>query len=471
MTTRFRLCFTWLILKRASRVCCTSISGCFGDLIVDEIAPYLPTVDLHSLSRTTSSIKNTLSHLLAQRHSMFISLIYSKQYRIKQSRTTTVATAQRWFERNAIPMKHCVTKIQIAALTACNNSNFNSHKLQQHYSTRFELSHQDYYPVDVESIRWLTRQSSTLQFLSLDQTKENTLSPSIVFFNDTIKLLEALRCAIHDGQRTFGDRDLKEVPMFVQMKWMQNFETPPEIVHQWLAINRFLDDIHGIIPEDDYQANKEWIDKWFDVIHSFWGNLLKEVNKYIFFRKFRSIEQIPRFQHSVRWMMFFYMFRTTGDPQEVVTLKEIIISNSVFTNGIRAFIEAVEMVLDDIKPVVFPSVNLSNSDILNDEEMVRGISLILNVMNRDDPFQLRWSESFIDSCDHWRGVLLDLQDADIRSPGKEILTASILWDLEALIAYIEPILFDKQHLHHVLLSLRNRMRRHIVHFILKESWF
>ena len=48
----------------------TSIFGFPEDLFADEIAPYLPTVDLQSLLQTTPSMKSILSHLLAQRHSM-----------------------------------------------------------------------------------------------------------------------------------------------------------------------------------------------------------------------------------------------------------------------------------------------------------------------------------------------------------------------------------------------------------------
>ena len=380
-------------------------------------------------------------------------------------------------------MKYVVTKIDIAHFVAELNGNNSSviyndardgppHQLLHQYITRYQLTQQDYYPIDVESIRWLTEQSSTLQFLSLDHCEKGPLSPSSVFFNDTLHLLETLKHAIRYGYRTFGDRELKDVPMFIQMKWVLNFQTPSEIMHYWLMINRFLHDIQSIVPEEDYQANREWLDNWFDVVHSFWGNLLKEVNKHLFFRTFRRIEDIPRFQHSVRWTLFFYMFQSDGDPHEIVALKEIIISNSVFKNGIRDFITAVEIKLDDVKPVAFTPMNVTTDDVLNDAEMIDNMNMILDVMNRDDMFQRWWSELLVDSCDRWRGTLLDVMDGDLDAyPRKEILASTMLWDVETIVAYIEPILFGKRELHRVLLSLRERVRRHIFQLILKESWF
>ena len=44
-------------------------------------------------------------------------------------------------------------------------------QLLQFHITRYQVTHQDYCPIDVESIRWLIGQSSTLQFLSMEQTE------------------------------------------------------------------------------------------------------------------------------------------------------------------------------------------------------------------------------------------------------------------------------------------------------------
>ena len=53
------------------RVNGASIFGLTDDLFVDEIVPYLLTLDLQSLSQTTSSIESTLTHIFVQRDSMF----------------------------------------------------------------------------------------------------------------------------------------------------------------------------------------------------------------------------------------------------------------------------------------------------------------------------------------------------------------------------------------------------------------
>lgn len=394
-----------------------------------------------------------------------------------------VATAQRWFEKDVITAKHAVTKMEVAQLDAKLKRNGSGlphtdtrdeppHQLLHLYVARYQLTRQDYYPIDVESVRWLNGQSSTLQFLSLEQVDEGPFRrvrrPSIVPFNETIPLLGALRQSILHGRSVFGDRELKEVPLFIQMEWMRNFKTPPEIMHQWLRITQFLHDIQSIIP-DANEADPEWIDQWFSVVQAFWKTLLKEVRNHMFFRKFRSIDDIPRFQHSVRWAMFFYMFQTTEDPREVVALKELIITNAVFQKGIRDFIETVEIALDQIKPIVLSALDVScEDDVQIDVEM----TLILDVMNIDNDYQRWWMTLLIDSCDHWRSTLLDALAGDlIDNPMKEVLAAEILWDLEALVAYIEPVLFRKKRLYRVLMSLRNRIRRHIFQIILKESWF
>ena len=54
---------------------------------------------------------------------------------------------------------------------------------------------------------------------------------------------------------------------------------------------------------------------------------------------------------------------------------------------------------------------------------------------------------------------------------KEITAALMLWDVEAIVAYIEPILFGIADAHRSLLSLRARIRWYIHHLILDDAWF
>ena len=464
-----------LSFETSSRVNCTSVFGCPEDLFIDQIAPYVSTLDLQSLIQTTSSMPRILSHLLAQRHSTYIPLSSFSYHRnqIKQLRTESVVAAQEWFESNAIPMKHYVTKLEIAQ-RKCNDSNLihdelrdgPSRQLLQHHISRYQLTHQDYSPVDVESIRWLIGQLSTLQFLSLEQRDSNPSRLSIVLFNDTIKSLETFRDAIVYGERTFGHRELKEIPMFIQMEWIRNSETPPGIMHYWLMVNRFLHDIHSIVPK----AQSVALDQWLKVIRSFWHFLLDDVENHFFFRTFRRIQDIPRFQHSVRWTMFFYMFQTSEDPLEMVALKEMILSNDVFRNGIRGFIKTVEMALDDVKEVNFSTMNLSNDEALNDVRMDAEICLILDALNPEDWYQRWWTELFIDSYDRWRTTMVESLERDPEGyPKDDVLVATMLWDVETLVAFIEPKLYEREHPHRVLLSLRNRIRSYIFQLMLKES--
>ena len=384
--------------------------------------------------------------------------------------TITVAIVQEWIERDATSMKHWVTQIGIADYIVnrkSNDSDMDQNELlngpsQQrlhHYVAWYQQSAQDYFPIDVESIRWLIGQSSTIQFLSLDDTGS---------FNGTIQLLEALRHSINSGQRAFGDGELKNIPLFAKMEWMRNFETPPPIMHCWSVIDRFLHDIQSTVPK----TNPVFIDKWFSVVHSFWALLLRQATNHLFFRRFRRSEDIPRFQHSVRWTMFFYMFQTTEDTPEMVTIKEMIISDASFRKGIRDFIETVEMALNEIKPLEFSRMNVSSIEVLNDAALHAEISLILAAMNLDEWYQRWWSELFIDSCDRWIRILLDAFDGNLDvNVRKEILASSMLWDLETLVAYIEPTFFERVHLHQVLLTMRSKMRRNVFGLILSESWF
>ena len=186
-------------------------------------------------------------------------------------------------------MKHYGTRIEIADYIA-NRENDNSsihdelrdgpsRQLLHRYITRYQVTHQDYYPIDVGSIRWLIGQSTTSQFLSLEQMEPNTSRPSFLFFKNTIKSLETLRLSIYYGQSQFGDRELQEVPLFIQMEWMRNFKTPPQIMHCWTMISRFLQTIQDIVP----QANPEWMEQWFSVVHSFWDFVLMYVRNHLFF--------------------------------------------------------------------------------------------------------------------------------------------------------------------------------------------
>lgn len=142
--------------------------------------------------------------------------------------------------------------------------------------------------------------------------------------------------------------------------------------------------------------------------------------------------------------------------------------NTVFRKGIRDFIDALEMALEDIKLMVFTPLNVTFED---DVQTDVAIDLIMNAMNLQDRYQ-RWrSELLLDSCDQCGSTLLDALAGDLEGyPMKEILAASLLWDLEALISYIEPVLIGIEHIHRMLLSLRNRIRDNTLQLILKESW-
>ena len=218
----------------------------------------------------------------------------------------------------------------------------------------------------------------------------------------------------------------------------------------------------SIVPD----ANWDVMSQWLSEVRLHWNLLLTEVRNHFFFRLFRRIEDSPRFQHSVRWTIFFYMFQTNLNSQEMVALKEMIISTAVFRKGIRDFIATVEMALDTVKRIEFSPMNLSIVGAQMDVEM----NLVLDALDNDDWYQRWWAGLLIDSYDRRRSTMLETLESDPEgcSRGKLVVEATMSWEVETIVAFIEPKLFERKHPHRVLLSLQNRIRSLIFHFFLQR---
>ena len=338
------------------------------------------------------------------------------------------------------------------------------------YVSRFQNSHRDYQPMDVDSIKWLTESLSSSQLLSLGPDS----CPSAMSFSNTVlRYLQPLGNIIKFGKRKYGNNQLNETLLFTKMKWIEQFNYPRDARHAWFDVSFILHDAQSEIPNDDYLKHSERYDEWFNVVHCSWQYLFKEVRNHLFFRKFRKNEDIPRFQHSVHWTIFFYRFQTDKDSESphVVELKNKILFDSKFRNAIRAFIDAVETALDTVKPVKFSNITVSAHGIALDRDLNREIDEILHSIKVSNKYERWLTTIFLRSTDLWTITLIAAADgAHVPFP-KEIVAAKMLWGVEAIVAYIEPIVFRRRgDVHLSLLSFRNRMRFFIHRLILKDSW-
>ena len=84
----------------------------------------------------------------------------------------------------------------------------------------------------------------------------------------------------------------------------------------------------------------------------------------------------------------------------------------------------------------------------------------------------RWlTNMFLRSTDLWSSTLTAAVNGVPVPFPKEVVAAKMLWGVEAVVAYIEPIVFGRAgDDHRILLSFRERMRLYIHQFILGESW-
>ena len=366
--------------------------------------------------------------------------------------------------------KHHTTKVELSQSnhSAEDSGCIPSADLLLKYVSRFQESHGDYQPIDVDSIKWLTGSLSSARLLSLGP---GTSLTALTLSRGNIRYLRTLRNRIKIGKQKYANNQLERIPLITKMEWMEQFKYPKAIFHLWFDINSIIHDAQSDIPTNEYLKHSECYQRWFNLVHVSWQQILKEVRNHLFFRQFRRIEDIPRFQHSVYWTIFFYRFETdkdSGSPH-IIALKDQIWFNYRLRNGIKAFIDAVETELNEVKYIEFPRMNITEDGLLRNEELNEEINEILRSMSFSNGYECWLINMFIQANDLWRITLIDSIAGELVPFPREIFAAKMLWDVEAIVAYIEPIVF-KRHVHHLLLSFRRRLRSYIYQIILNESW-
>ena len=372
-------------------------------------------------------------------------------------------------------IKYHITKLEL--VHCLSNSNDSTHsqngkpsqELLLKFVSRFQESHSDYQPIDVESIKWLTGSLSTERMLSLGPC---SCLAAVSFSTKNLRNLRTLRNRIKFRSTRYAINQEEKPSLLTRIEWMERFKYPKEITYFWFDINGILHDAQSSIPKEEYSKNSEWYDQWFRMVHGSWQQILGEVRNHLFFRQFRRIEDIPRFQHSVCWTIFFYRFETerdSGSPH-VVELKTHILLDHHFRKGIKKFIDEVDSVLNEVKRVNFSRININADGPIFDAELNRETNEILQSLNPNLDYDNWLIDMFVRANDLWRLTLKNVVDGDPIPFPREIFAAKMLWDVEAIVAYIEPIVFRMGHIHQALLSYRSRIRAYIYQLVLKESW-
>ena len=471
----------FLLLLTTHSVSHSSILNIPHHLFTSKIADLLPTNDLLSLFQSDRMMSHILGPLVMMRHSMYLCNLSTDSFhylRSNRNHSTTVSLAENFLETDLMADKYQITDLELKHSRSLSNHSYHTTEgqsvspptelLLKHVS-RFQESHTDYHSIDVNYIKWLTDSLSTEQLLSLG----SDACPAAISFSCTIlRYLRTLGKILKFGKAKYANNELKGISLFTKMEWMEQFKYPHGVSHFWFQISGMLFDAQSSIATEEYSKHKQWYDEWFTLVHSSWQYILKEVRNHLFFRQFRSIEDIPRFQHSVHWTIFFYRFQTEGysGSRHVVELKQNILMNHQFRNGIRSFINEVETALNEVKPIRFASMKIPEGGILYDDVFYREIDGILQHLRPTNNYE-RWVINILlRSLDVWTPTLGAIANgAPVQSP-KELVAAKMLWGVEAVMSYIEPIVFGVRKNHQILLSFRQRMRFYIHQLILGEAW-
>ena len=370
--------------------------------------------------------------------------------------------------------KYHVTELELRHFDTFSNhsteGNTPSPDLLVKYVSRFQESHSNYHSIDVDSIKWLIGGLSSSHLLSLG----NDSCPSAMSFSNIIlRYLRTLGNFIKIGKTKYANNELKGTLLFTKMEWMQQFKYPTDIIYFWFEISSILREAQSSIPMEEYSKHSKWYDEWFKVVHSSWQFMFDEVQNHLFFRKFWKTEHIPKFQHSVHWTIFFYRFQTDKDFKfpHILKLKNKILFDNKFRNGIRAFIDAVETALDEVNLVTFSPTIIPKNGIILDPDLNTQMNTILRSISASNKYEQWVTAMFVQCANFWISALEAVADGSSEPFPKEIVAAKMLWGVEAIVAYIEPIVFRRNGEDHpTLLSFRNRIRMYIHQLILKEEW-
>lgn len=346
------------------------------------------------------------------------------------------------------------------------------------YSTRLQLTHEDYHPVELECVQWITGQIPSIQLVSLHLVSNEG---SFNLYNEVIDDLRAMRNFLKFGKsiystnpvtnhRTLYPRNgqIPQVLLFQQMDWCSQYTTPIVVDHQWRKVHDFLVNIQGAIPVVVYQLSIQPLTEWFNAIHLCWDNLLREVRHQIFSRTFHGEKDHHPFQQSIHWAGFFYMFITeygVEDPQ-LIAIKHQIAFHRDFRSLLKCFIEVVGHTLGDECRIEShpPSVNEVLQDLRFD------VAVILDSLDTSHWFEEWCGDQLRRSLYLWIDIFKAATRGDPLTCPKAINAAKVIWNMESVFAALEPTVSADTAAHIVLVALRRNVTRHVFNIVLNGSW-
>ena len=333
------------------------------------------------------------------------------------------------------------------------------------FNVRLQQTHEDYHPVDIESVQWLTGQISTDQLLSMSLVCSQE---ALILYNETIGHLREIQAFFKYGTRIHNQRRSARISLFHKMDWTANYSVSHSIYNRWAKVHDFLVEIQSDIPMEAYLMSKGPLDQWFESMHLYWDSLLNEVRNHMFSRTFRDKEEHTPFQQSIHWAFFFHMFWTDyeHDTLQVIAIKHRVWFQQEFQTLLKGFISIVEHSLDEISVLDRDPVDLTVDEMLND--LAVGVTFFLSKLDTT-----KWHEKWL-STQLWRAYsqwafALSRGGESVVHP-KANLAAKVIWNMEAIVAVFEPLLFGDADAHEVLMTLRDNVQRYTFHVVLNNSW-
>lgn len=347
------------------------------------------------------------------------------------------------------------------------------------HTTRFQQTHEDYHPVDLECIQWITDQISSLQLLSLHSVLNDE---SFNLYDEIIEDLRTMRNFFKFGKSlcsktpvtdhlTIHPRNLQttQILLFQQMDWISQYSTPEAPREQWFRVHCLLDDIQAAIPLEMYKVSNQALDEWFESIHRCWDNLLREVRDQLFSRTFNTEKDPLPFQQSIHWAGFFHMFvadYANEDPL-LITVKHLTMAHQEVRLFLKAFIDDVE----DILPSKNDSLGKQSFSV---EEALKDLALDMVVIQASLDMS-HWFEEWCadrlrQAWHFWIDILRASEGGELINCPKAITAAKVIWNMEALVAALEPTLYVDKDACRALMQLRRNLHHHVFRIVLNGSW-
>lgn len=332
-------------------------------------------------------------------------------------------------------------------------------EIMDRFYVRLQQTHEDYHPVDIESIQWLTGQISLHHLLSMPLVS----SPkSLTLYNETVAHFKEIRAFFKFGTRIHHQLHSERVSLFQQMDWTANYSIAPTVYRQWLQIHDFLVQIQEDIPFEAYMVSKEPLDRCFESMHIYWDNLLDQVRNHMFSRIFRNKEEHTPFQRSIHWTFFFYQFWTDydNDDAQLIAIKHHVWLHPDFQSLLKGFINVVEGALNEVCALDVVTVDI-------DTDLAAAVTFLLHSL-KTNVWCHEWLHDAIwGTYNQW---VFAFNREDPAMCPKAITAAKVMYDADAMVAAFEPALLGDEEAYAMLMTLRDNVHRLTFNVVLNNSW-